>query len=255
MKQNKINLILLLLSMFALSSCASLGKMIRTMAGTESSTPVETKPKNAFSENKNYQAYPLPNRKYGHMNKDRFEEEAKVDASEGSLWVNEGQGSYLFTQNQRRLEGDVLNVNIEDAAEKQLSAKMTVISNLLKQRSAPAINRSIASVEGGGGTVAPTANAATDAAPAAGAASAAAAKTEDKKEEALDVKQIPTRVIAAYPDGSYRVKGSRSIMIEKKEFKVLVTGLVRGSDILDDGVASNKLLDSKFDIVSSKRGL
>ena len=65
---------------------------------------------------------------------------------------------------------------------------------------------------------------------------------------------VPTRIVEQLKDGSYRVKGMQPFMIGKREYKVIVTGVVRPEDFDDAGIDSSKLLDSQFDIVSSRKG-
>ena len=42
-------------------------------------------------------------------------------------------------------------------------------------------------------------------------------------------------------------------MIGNKEYKVIVTGVVRAEDFNDDGLSSNKILDAQYDVVSLRR--
>lgn len=231
-------------------SCSSLTQMVKKLAGsnkTETSTAAKTTPQNMYSSNKNFQLRPLPERRYGRMNRDRFEKEAKVGEDAGSLWVSEGQSSYLFSQNQKRLEGDVLSISLEEQAKDQLNSKVKTIAGLLKRRKELAAQkRSLASAKDQGkasDTVEKTEK-------------KVAPKTAANKEEeipGLGMEKVPSRVVASYPDGSYRIKGTKSFLIENKEFQVLITGLVRGNDIKDDSIASSKLLDAKFDVVSERR--
>jgi flagellar L-ring protein precursor FlgH len=44
-------------------------------------------------------------------------------------------------------------------------------------------------------------------------------------------------------------------MIGKREYKVIVTGVVRPEDFDDAGIEAGKLLDPQFDIVSSRKGM
>ena len=67
------------------------------------------------------------------------------------------------------------------------------------------------------------------------------------------VKSVPTRIVERLVDGNYRVKGSQPFMIGKREYKVIVTGIVRAGDFSDGGISAGKLIDSKFDIVSQRR--
>ena len=67
------------------------------------------------------------------------------------------------------------------------------------------------------------------------------------------MKVVPTRIVELLKDGNYRVKGDQPFMIGKREYKVIVTGIVRPADFDDAGISAEKLLDPKFDIVSLKR--
>lgn len=203
-------------------------------------------------------------RKYRRMNRNRFEEEAEVGAQAGSLWVMEGQGAYLFAQNQTRMMGDLLNVRVEGSPKQQLSSKVRVISKLLERLEAPRTTGAQA-VRGPAATGA--ANPATP--PAAGDGAAAGvgadaqstqvagnekAGTFDPKDPISTIQTVPTRIVEQLKDGSYRVKGVQPFMIGRREYRVIVTGVVRQEDFDDNGIDASKLLDSQFDIVSSRKG-
>ena len=64
---------------------------------------------------------------------------------------------------------------------------------------------------------------------------------------------VPARIVEKLLDGSYRIKGSQPFMIGRREYKVIVTGMVRSSDIDSDVIQASKILDPRFDIVSTKR--
>jgi len=240
--------LLALYLVLSLCGCAALGDKIKSLAGTapQSQKAATVDPSNAYSKVKNYKSGNLPQRKYGRMNRDRFVEEAKVGEESGSLWVTEGQSSYLFSQNQKRLEGDVLNVLIEDQAKEQLNSKIGTISNLLRSRKEAAEAKRKAAMAKASTTKNQPANAKQE-------EPGKKAAIDEEKLPSLSTDKVPSRVTAAYPDGSYRIKGTKTMLIENKEFQVLITGLVRGNDIKDDSVASSKLLDAKYDIVSQRR--
>ena len=205
------------------------------------------------------------------MNRNRFEDEADVNAQAGSLWIMEGQGAYLFAQNQTRMMGDLLNVRVEGSPRQQLSSKVKVISKLLDRLEAPQrglAGTPVQAAKAGGAQGAnpaaqppapgAEAGAAADAA-GAGAAGAAQAATEkagtfDPRDPISTIQTVPTRIVEQLKDGSYRVKGVQPFMIGKREYKVIVTGVVRPEDFDDGGIESSKLLDSQFDIVSSRKG-
>ena len=171
------------------------------------------------------------------------------------MWVMEGQGAYLFAQNKVRREGDLLNVKIEGSAEKEVQTKVSVIRKLLKQleeeeRKAKELQlqQALAAQQAAASGDAPRAPAAvTPPTPAP------VAEKKDEKEEDVKIENVPTRIVERMPDGNYKVKGQSPFMIGKKEYKVLVMGIVRPEDFNDDGTSSNKLLDSQIDVVSLRR--
>lgn len=210
------------------------------------------------------QAPAISQRNYKRMSKQRLEEESEVQASAGSLWVMEGQGAYLFSQNKVRKEGDTLTLKVEGAAQKQVEQKVSVIRKLLKQIELEEAQRKEAALrkdasdsekqksasEQEGTNLADGQKTAVGSTAARSPASEAAAA---EKEEPLDLASIPTRVVERTSDGTYRVKGQLPFMIGKREYKVLVAGMVRPEDFNDEGISSNKLLDPQYDVVSLRR--
>ncbi len=210
-------------------------------------------------------------RKYRRMNRNRFEEDAEVGAQAGSLWVMEGQGAYLFAQNQTRMLGDLLNVRVEGSPKQQLSSKVRVISKLLERLETPR-SATPQAVRGPAGASAnpnapAAAAAASDAAASAGSDAASGAQSAqasgggneksgsfDPKDPISTIQTVPTRIVEQLKDGSYRVKGVQPFMIGRREYKVIVTGVVRPEDFDDNGIEASKLMDSQFDIVSSRKG-
>jgi flagellar L-ring protein FlgH len=192
------------------------------------------------------------NRQYKKMTKSRMEEESELQASAGSMWVMEGQGAYLFSQNKSRREGDILNVKVEGAAQKQIETKVAVIKKLLKQLE----EEEAKAKEQEQNTIPQQGLAAADdktKKPEAAARAPASEKKPEEKEEPLEIGAVPTRIVERQPDGNYRIKGAQPFMIGKREYKVIVTGIIRPEDFNDDGVSSSKLLDPQFDVVSVRR--
>ena len=122
-------LALIMLSMVLTSGCATMKRWVGM--GDEESKQAKVEEKKPFmvdgevpvrfSEVNN-----LPSasaRQYKKMTRQRMEEESQLHAQAGSMWVMEGQGAYLFTQNKSRREGDMLNVKVEGAAQKQIETK------------------------------------------------------------------------------------------------------------------------------------
>jgi flagellar L-ring protein precursor FlgH len=234
---------------FLLSGCASISKAWRSLVGHEED-PVAKVTTPRFSETDTMKV--SGDKQYRRMNRQRFEDEADLKADAGSLWVMEGQGAYLFSQNQMRMVGDLLNVKIDGAPKTQLQTKTKVISNLLS-RLENSQARGLASVPAQAAAPAAGAGAAAEALAAAGAGADKAAATPDAS--GFNVGVVPTRIVEQLKDGSYRVRGMQPFMIGKREYKVIVTGVVRPEDFDDAGIEAGKLLDPQFDIVSSRKGM
>ncbi len=244
--------LVLIAMLVGLSGCASISKAWKSLLGHEDD-PTAKVSTPRFSEQDNVKV--TDNKQYRRMNRQRFEDEADVKADAGSLWVMEGQGAYLFSQNQTRMVGDLLNVKIDGAPRTQLQTKTKVISGLLARLESPQL-RGPAS-QAVGPAPAPAAAEPAAGAGAGGSADAAAKPGEAPKNDSsgFNVTSVPTRIIEQLKDGNYRVRGMQPFMIGKREYKVIVTGIVRPEDFDDAGIDAGKLLDSQFDIVSSRKGL
>lgn len=254
------------------TGCATINGALKGLFGGKSDTVAQT-PKSGttrFSETDNVRYN--NDLKYKRMNRDRFEEEAEVAQNAGSLWVMEGQGAYLFAQNTTRLVGDILNVRVDGNPKMQLQTKTRVIAKLLSRLERP----SATGLRGPASAVAPQAGA--QGQPQPGAAPNAQAPADPNAPQAaglqpgqpvaqslapaqaatpdapFNVESVPTRIVEVLRDGSYRIRGTQDFMIGKREYRVIVTGIVRQEDFNEDGISADKLMDSQFDIVSAKRG-
>lgn len=215
-----------------------------------------------FSDNQN--VLNTTNRNYKRMTRQKMEEEAELHAQAGSMWVMEGQGAYLFAQNKTRREGDLLNVRVEGGAMKQVDTKVGVIKKLLKQLEDEEQKAKQKTDDESQTPMTPVAGDAKAGERAPASAKAAAGDAAEKAaSEKVDEKAgadgpvlaeaVPTRIVERLPDGNYRVKGQAPFMIGKREYKVIVTGMIRPEDYNDEGVSSNKLLDAQFDVVSLRK--
>ncbi|MCB0365935.1 MAG: flagellar basal body L-ring protein FlgH [Bdellovibrionaceae bacterium] len=238
----------------SLVGCAGFGKKMKAFLGggggaAEAAAP--PKPQyTKFSDNSNL--YNNVRRQYKRATKQSLQEEAQLEGHAGSLWIMEGQGSYLFSQNIIRMIGDPMSVRIDGEPRDQLQSKVTVIRKLLaklERRAEPPPVRDPAAAPAAPGA----------AKPPGAPAPKEAGKEEDSKSDVLNagsdfpVKTVPTRITERMIDGNYRVRGSQPFMIGSREYKVIVTGIVRSEDFSDEGISSSSLLDPKFDIVSVKR--
>lgn len=259
-----IRSLIIISSALAFTSCAT---MKSWMGGSEPETPVAAAPAPAeekedilkYSDSNNMA--PPSDRNYKRMTKARMEEESELQAQAGSLWMMEGQNSFLFTQNKMRREGDSTNVRLEGASYKQVESKVSVIKGLLKQledrlkqQEENAAAEKLAAQQKAADEAA---SADGDRKPAAVAkpvvvTPVAKQETEKEKIDLSDVSVIPTRIIERV-EGSYRVRGSQTFLIGQQEYKVIATGIIRQEDFNDEGVSSNKLLEPQFDVVHVKR--
>lgn len=241
---------LIILGMLFLSGCSTM----KTLVG------LDEKPKPTVNGTPLVKASEVPSiaptaaREYRHTTRQKLEEESQLQAGAGSMWVMEGQGSYLFAQNKTRREGDLLNVKMEGSAQREVETKVSVIKKLLKQLEDEE-KRARDQQLGPTNTPAQADANGQPAATRAPASETAAADKPKEKEEKDEVKieSVPTRIVDRQPDGNYRIKGASPFMIGKKEYKVIVTGIIRPEDFNDDGVSSNKILDPQYDVVSLRR--
>lgn len=234
--------VILILICLSQVGCANFGRKFKNFIRGKSDAPIAKPAPPSYSNNANMEYKGIP-RKYKRMTQAKLEAENKINDEAGSLWVDEGQGSYLFAQNNQRLVGDIVNVTIDGTAKRQLDTKVGVIEKLIQQRRLRAKLASQPKSKAGASSQ-PTAP------PTTGAAGG-----DDKAGGGFGVKEVPSRIVETFPDGSYRIRGSKDFMIDRTEYKVIVTGVVKPGDISDSKVESDKVLDGKFDIVSQRRSL
>lgn len=237
------------------SGCSNLQSLINAQntppSSASSEAPIHSSVSAKFSDNPNM--IPPTARQYRRMTKSQMEDESELHSQAGSMWNSEGQGAYLFTQNKTRREGDLLNVKLEGPGQKQVETKVGVIKKLLKQLEDQEAEKN-ATIESGGLASNQDPKTTQDGrAPASSAASAPVKVEKEEKDEPVDIGPIPARIVERSPDGNYRVKGAQPFMIGKREYKVILTGIIRPEDFNDEGVGSNKVIDPQYDVVSLRR--
>lgn len=241
--------------------CANFGYQMKSFLGGE---PASSRTPNSLTK---YSEQPTAGyeikRQYRRMTAARLEEEAKLGSGTGSLWVMEGQGSYLASENVVRIVGDIVNVKMEGAPLRQLNAKAAVITKLLRRIPADPLaqktgDRPAGAGEAQGGTdegKKTMTKVGKENAKIGEAPSGSGGGGEDPEaiaESGFEVDLVPTRIVERTMDGNYRIKGSQPFMIGKREYRVIVTGVARAQDLADVGIDSSKLLEAQFDIVSKK---
>lgn len=236
-----LSFVALIVVSIGLTGCASFDKLMASLDGEQNVPPLKDIYKSPrYSENENL-AVPT-DRNYRRMTKSRMEEEAQLQANAGSTWVMEGQGSYLFAQNKMRKEGDVLNVALDPSAKGQIDTKVSVIKKLLKQLDEQKSLELKSAQKKTSGEA--------DRAPAA-EEKASAEKSET--DEPVEIAKVPSKIIEKLADGNYRVKGQQPFMIGKRDYKVIITGMIRPEDFNDEGISSEKLIDPQYDVVSLRK--
>ena len=151
--------------------------------------------------------------------------------------------------------GDPIGVVMEGEPREQLQAKVDVIGKLiarLESRAAARL-RNPASQDPQAAAANPTGQAPGQETGTNPPGAANSAQTPEPAKTDFNVRTVPTRVVERTVDGNYRVKGSQPFMIGSREYKVIVTGVVRAEDFNEEGISATKLLDPKFDIISLRR--
>lgn len=244
MSSHKTARLLLLIScLFALTNCMSLGQQWqKILGGGPATAPAAPRPITYRQQNN---LEPNIYRHYHRTTAADLRNEAHLDSNAGSLWVMQGQGAYLFSQNTVRMVGDPIPIRLNGDPKAQLAAKAQVIAKLLAELAAR--RRMIA------GLRAPSSvnqnakqNVAKTKSPKA------AATNSSGSSYAFKVKMVPARVVDRLVNGNYRVRGMQSFMIGRREYKIIVSGIVRSEDFNDQGINATQLQNSNFDIVSAK---
>lgn len=235
--------------LLALNGCASFGSQLKEfLSGSEEK--IQPPAEKSYSDNSQQ---PAVQRTYQRMTAEKMKQEAGLGEKAGSLWTMEGQGAYLFAQNNSRLIGDYLSVQIDGGPKKQLEAKTKVIKDLLDQFE----KQRLAELQVGEGDAA-SANPSSPPAPAPTQAQnnqsqrtpSSEGNAQGAEPSLFSVPMVATRVTDKTKDGNYRIQGEQPYMIGSREYKLVVQGTVRPEDFNEAGVSSEKLLDPHFDIVS-----
>ncbi|MFN3454911.1 MAG: flagellar basal body L-ring protein FlgH [Pseudobdellovibrio sp.] len=275
MKQS-LNLFFLTSFLF-FSGCATLKNWFR-----DDSKPAEVAKeeiKDSFTKYSDMENYsPVSDRQYKRMTREKMEEDSDLHAGAGSLWVMEGQTSYLFAQNKHRREGDPTQVKLEGSAKKIVEMKAETIKDLLvelenqkkqeeeKIQKAEQEKQRLADVEKEKQVILSKKEADNDDEAQAMAekrvadrkpASLPVAAKLNEKEDKLDLKDvenIPVKITEKLNNGLYRVSGQQYLTIKNRPYKLIATGLVRTEDFNDESISSDKMYDSQYDIIHLKKG-
>ncbi len=215
---------------FATSGCASIGKALKGLVGGDTAPQKRNVAKTQVGR--------VPKKNYQRTDHESIQERSKLGADSGSLWIERGQGSYLFAQNTNRLIGDLVNVEIDGHAKKQIETKVKVIEDLINRIKAQQEQRRLAA-QSRTGQQPPKKK--------------SPAKPSNPVDSKFNVKIVPSKITEILKDGSYLVQGDQPFMIGKREYKLVVKGIVRQEDFDDQGISAETLLDPDFDIVTNRK--
>lgn len=254
-----IQTFLILLTLVFLTNCSSFGKKLKNLVGGSGAPP----PSSASAGNSGPSFSSQPNlnnareRRYKRVTKENFSDDEALEENAGSLWKKVGQGSYLFSQNNLRMMGDVINVEVEGKAADNLSNKVKLIRKAFARYERPLVDRKPTSQVG---QVPKPEDKSQQASNQEKTTDSDKKDVSEKPEEKKEIAEsdarfdtVPCRIVERNADGSYRVKGQQPIFIGTKEYKLIVTGIVRPDDISTELVTSSKLIDSKMEIVATSK--
>ncbi len=190
------------------------------------------------------------------------------DANEGSLWASDGQTNYYFTKNKVRGVGDILTITTEAQLMKDVSYELA--RTLTPEERDVELELAQARLQAkADGLPDPDAPAGADSVGSAAASPARAPAGADKKEsdpkadvrkatlQDIDVSRsmefkagdpIMAEIMERYPNGNYKVRGSKRINYKQGARFVTVTAIVKASDIDDnETVPSGKLYEYRLE--------
>lgn len=237
---------------------------------------VVKEPLTKYSDTNNYA--PASDRNYKRMTREKFEEDSELHAGAGSLWVMEGQTSYLFAQNKKRREGDPSTLLVQGVAMRDVQMKAVAIKDLLielenqkkeaeaKKKKEEDAQQRLADIEKEKKSILSKNEADNEDAAAVLAEQridarkpASVAVVEPPKDAALDkinfkeIEQVPVKITERLPDNQYRIAGQQLLTIRNRPYKLIVAGIIRGDDFSDQTVSSDKLFEPQLDLIHLKK--
>lgn len=237
---------------------------------------VVKEPLTKYSDINNYA--PASDRNYKRMTREKFEEDSELHAGAGSLWVMEGQTSYLFAQNKKRREGDPTTLVIQGVAMRDIQMKALAIKDMLielenqkkeadaKKKKEEDAKMRLADIEKEKKSILAKNEADNEDAAEVLAEQridsrkpASVAVAEPVKDPSLDkinfkdIEQVPVKITERLSDNQYRITGQQYLTIRNRPYKLIVAGVVRSDDFSDQTVSSDRLFEQQLDLVHLKK--
>ena len=186
-----------------------------------------------------------------------LKEESEVNENEltkkgkqnsGSLWSSDGQGAYLFSENNLKKVGDPITVVLNGSPRKQLSKKKKVIQSLLLNKKEGQFVSSSLQKESSDQNEQDS--------------SLQSTNTQEKRAlsshlssnfDVLGIEFVSTKIVEKISQERYRIEGCQIFLIGKKQYCLIVMGIVRSQDLLENRIQATSLIDGYFDILKFKK--
>ena len=174
----------------------------------------------------------------------------------GSLWAAEGEANFFFSKNRARSPGDIISITIENEMLRDIAAELKRgLTSGERRRELEILEaRHEAQV---------TAKPAEAAKPPEGkdqvATSSAAPEPADLSFGAVDITGVIgvkagdaflAEIVERYPNGNYKIRGSKRIPYRNSSKLLSFTGVVRGADLsTDEKISSGKIYEYRLQAV------
>jgi len=166
----------------------------------------------------------------------------------GSLWASNSESNFFFSKNRARSPGDIVTITIEDEMLRDVQAEVKrTLTGAERRRELELLESKSAQ----GST------------PAAGTqdqikTSAAAPVAPDLSFGAVDVSSVVgvkagdsilAEIVERYPNGNYKIRGSKRVPYRNTTKLMTLVGIVRGNDLGDEKVPSGKIYEYRLQVV------
>ncbi len=179
-----------------------------------------------------------------------------VDASEdaGSLWSTSGQTNFFFSKNRTRSPGDLITINIEADMVRDLAAEVKrALSPDERDHELALLEKPAATKPGVEGAKADEKKDEIKQSKAAPDAGGAATFAQVDLKDAIGAKAGDTflaEVIERFPNGNYKIRGTKRLPFRGGSKLMTLVGVVRGNDLSDDDkVNSGRLYEYRLEVV------
>lgn len=248
---------LISVSMFASCSTSTLQSLKRSVGGEPEKVQVSSSKSSKKKRNKDKVNYTeeevmfddsyVPTRQAHNPLKDND------NSPSGSIWEQTGQQNFLFSRNMQKNVGDLVTIKIEDKTKKQLTDEYEAeyinittqkeqgqyISNLLGEKDTYSraevkkmLKKSAKNSE---------------------KLSSKKKASKSGKNRILSSDEMTARVVQLMQNGSYKIQGIQAITLSKKPYKMILSGLIKASDIEpDDSVLSSRLINTQVKFVKGE---